>query len=142
LQLSPYYAYGLWLLLLISLFIVIFLIIQANRFIQANYPEENEFNIDLSSYLNKRVKPGRLDEEIEFESEIPKQEEEKIKKKLEKLEEKQKKNEKKWLEIDGIKVSLPPKETRQKEAYKPGPSEIKKRQILKDIKAIYEYSYE
>jgi len=138
--LSPYYAYGLWILILISFFLVIFLIIQINHFIP--YSKENEFNIDLSNYLEKKSRPENIDKEIDLELNTSKKEKEKLQKKIEKINEEKKKESAKWLEIDSIKIALPlQKEKRQKEA-KPGPSELKKRQILKDIKAVYEDSYE
>jgi hypothetical protein len=136
---SPTYAYFIFLLLFISLFLIIFIISQINK--EFDYYQKNKFSIDLSSYLKKGSgkRQNELDEEIYLDVRVPEKEEKKIEKEIKKTEEKKSKESRKWLETDSIKVSLP---QRRKEEMPESPSESKKKQILKDIKAIYEYSYE
>lgn len=131
---SPSYAYILFFLLIVSLIIIVIMIIQAEKFIPIL--QKNEFNLELSESMQKARKGDLVKKETELETGIPSRKEKDAKEQLKQLGKKEKKEAEKWLKLADSSARLP------EEKKATNFSEAKKRRILKDIKTVYEYSYE
>lgn len=130
---GPAYAYGIFMILILSLILIVIIVIQVEKLIPAQQ------SVDLSDYIQKARKGDLAIED----SGIPAIERKEIRKQLKKLDKKQRKEAENLLIIDNMNVQLPSvKHKQQKSESAEELKKAKKRRILKDIKTVYEYSYE